>query len=159
MDNIGQEAPGLGDLSSDFDFEQSPRAPLLLPTHPEPGPASEPPGSTPPTVETQPASSIGATSAQPNATVNPHGQPVSDCRFEYGPSPSYGASTPCASLPGSGSTPVGVSAILSNLSADSIYHLRIVASNRGGTSWGADATFTTLPGPPVLSDVAPQAGE
>jgi phospholipase C len=42
--DVREEAPGLGDLSNDFDFEQSPRAPLLLPSHPEPGTASEPPG-------------------------------------------------------------------------------------------------------------------
>jgi hypothetical protein len=34
-----------GDLVNDFDFTQSPRPPLLLPTHPAPGPASSPPGS------------------------------------------------------------------------------------------------------------------
>ncbi len=30
----------LGDLSGDFDFNQNPRAPLILPVHPAPGPAS-----------------------------------------------------------------------------------------------------------------------
>jgi phospholipase C len=33
----------LGDLSSDFDFNQSPRPPELLSVHPAPGPASTPP--------------------------------------------------------------------------------------------------------------------
>ena len=42
--DVREEAPGLGDLQADFDFSQPPRPPLLLPTHPEPGPASEPPG-------------------------------------------------------------------------------------------------------------------
>jgi phospholipase C len=32
----------LGDLSADFDFNQKPRPPVLLPTHPAPGPASTP---------------------------------------------------------------------------------------------------------------------
>jgi phospholipase C len=35
----------LGNLVRDFNFRQRPRAPILLPTHPAPGPASQPPGS------------------------------------------------------------------------------------------------------------------
>jgi phospholipase C len=41
---VREEAPGLGNLISDFDFEQPPLAPLLLPPYPAPGPASCPPG-------------------------------------------------------------------------------------------------------------------
>ncbi len=49
--DVREEAPGLGDLTEDFDFNQSPRPPLLLPTYPEPGPASEPPNGKPQTGE------------------------------------------------------------------------------------------------------------
>ena len=42
--DVREEAPGLGSLTEDFNFSLQPRPPLLLPTHPEPGPASEPPG-------------------------------------------------------------------------------------------------------------------
>ena len=42
--DVREEAPGLGNLESDFNFDQLPRPPLLLPTHPAPGPASNPPG-------------------------------------------------------------------------------------------------------------------
>ncbi|MEA2146016.1 MAG: hypothetical protein QOG59_1603, partial [Solirubrobacteraceae bacterium] len=39
-----REANGLiGDLSADFNFNQSSRAPVVLPVHPAPGPASTPP--------------------------------------------------------------------------------------------------------------------
>jgi phospholipase C len=41
--DVREEAAGLGDLANDFNFNQSPRPPLLLSPHPEPGPASEPP--------------------------------------------------------------------------------------------------------------------
>jgi len=51
---VREEAPGLGNLASDFNFCQSPRAPLILPTHPGPGPASDPPGSVP-----APAAEVG----------------------------------------------------------------------------------------------------
>jgi phospholipase C len=46
--DVREEVSGLGNLESDFNFSQAPRAPLLLPTHPAPGPASNPPGSAPP---------------------------------------------------------------------------------------------------------------
>jgi phospholipase C len=41
---VREEAAGLGDLASAFDFSQAPRPPLLLSAHPEPGPPSTPPG-------------------------------------------------------------------------------------------------------------------
>jgi phospholipase C len=41
--DVREANPLLGDLSSDFDFNQPPRPPQLLPVHPAPGPASTPP--------------------------------------------------------------------------------------------------------------------
>jgi phospholipase C len=37
---VREDASQLGDLTSDFDFSQAPRPPVLLPLHPPPGPAS-----------------------------------------------------------------------------------------------------------------------
>jgi phospholipase C len=45
--DVREEAPGLGNLAEDFDFNQSPIPPLILPPEPAPGPASCPPGSVP----------------------------------------------------------------------------------------------------------------
>jgi hypothetical protein len=101
----------------------------------------------PPTVVTGAASSITQTSATLNATVNPNNQTVSDCHFDYGTTPLYGTSVPCTTLPGSGSSPVAVSAPLSGLSANTTYHFQIVATNPTGTSTGADQTFTTAEPP------------
>jgi phospholipase C len=42
--DVRENNPILGDLTADFDFSQAPRAPLILPVHPAPGPASPPPG-------------------------------------------------------------------------------------------------------------------
>jgi phospholipase C len=39
---VRDNVPLLGDLMSDFDFNQAPRKPILLPLHPKPGPASTP---------------------------------------------------------------------------------------------------------------------
>jgi phospholipase C len=39
---VRDTVPILGDLMTDFDFDQQPRKPMLLPLHPKPGPASTP---------------------------------------------------------------------------------------------------------------------
>jgi alpha-tubulin suppressor-like RCC1 family protein len=111
----------------------------------------------PATVTTM-ASSVGQTSAILNATVNPNGSAVSDCKFEYGTSESYGFSEPCAVLPEAGNSPVPVSASVTSLAVATIYHFRIVATNSGGTSFGADQTFKTLAGQPTVTSVEPDAG-
>jgi phospholipase C len=41
--DVREASPLLGDLRADFDFFQAPRAPVILPVHPAPGPASTPP--------------------------------------------------------------------------------------------------------------------
>jgi phospholipase C len=40
--DVRENAAILGDLTKDFDFTQSPRLPLVLPTNPKPGSASIP---------------------------------------------------------------------------------------------------------------------
>jgi hypothetical protein len=104
----------------------------------------------PPTVVTSAASSVGRTSATLNATVNPNGQTVSDCHFEYGTTTAYGSSAPCSPSPGSGTSPVAVSASVSGLAANTTYHFRISATNPRGTSTGGDEAFKTLPNAPTV---------
>ncbi|MBV9416328.1 MAG: alkaline phosphatase family protein, partial [Solirubrobacterales bacterium] len=41
--DVRETNPILGNLTADFDFNQTPRPPIILPTHPAPGPASTPP--------------------------------------------------------------------------------------------------------------------
>ena len=50
-----------------------------------------------PTVVTEPASSVTHTSATLNATVNPNGETVTACEFEYGTSLPSGTTVPCTS--------------------------------------------------------------
>jgi hypothetical protein len=88
------------------------------------------------------ASAITTSSATLKATVNPNGGEVSECKFEYGTATSYGASAPCTPAPGSGESPVAVSASITGLAANTTYHFRIVAGNPGGSSKGADQSFT-----------------
>jgi hypothetical protein len=95
-----------------------------------------------PGLVTAAAAPIAQTSATLNGTVNPREQNVTDCKFEYGTTTSYGSIAPCSSLPGSGNSPVAVSAPVTGLTNKTIYHFRISATNSGGTATGPDQTFT-----------------
>ena len=97
-----------------------------------------------PAVETKAASAVGQTTATLNASINPRGAALSVCKFEYGTTTGYGSSAPCKTLPGSGSSPVAVSASVgAGLVANTEYHVRFTATNTAGTSKGADVTFRT----------------
>ncbi|MBV9798222.1 MAG: hypothetical protein JO039_09275 [Solirubrobacterales bacterium] len=41
--DVREANPLLGDVRADFNFNQTPRPPVILPVHPAPGPASSPP--------------------------------------------------------------------------------------------------------------------
>ncbi|MCP4350087.1 MAG: hypothetical protein GY795_31795 [Desulfobacterales bacterium] len=99
------------------------------------------PSVTKPTVETDSAGSITTSSAILHGTVNPNGDSTT-FYFEYGPSASYGHSSDSDSA-GSGTISVSKNASITGLSASTIYHYRIVASNTGGTTYGDDQTFIT----------------
>ncbi len=113
-----------------------------------------------PTVVTGMASPVTETEATFNGTVNPNGSNVSACRFEYGTSMSYGSSTPCSTSPGSGTSPVPVTASVSGLAAGKTFHFRLVATNTAGTSFGSDQMFNTpaTPPPPTITKISPKRG-
>ena len=98
----------------------------------------------PPEVVTSAASEVTKNSAQLNGTVDPHGKEVTECKFEYGTTVGYGSSMACGSLPGKGEAPVAISAAVSGLSANTVYHFRVLAKTSAGTSHGEDETLTTL---------------
>jgi hypothetical protein len=100
------------------------------------------------------ASNIEPTSATLNGTVDPDGIELSECKFEFGTSTSYGQSVPCAesnAAIGAGTGPVPVHADISGLTLGATYHFRLVARNPGGTVNGADEAFK-LQSPPVISE-------
>ncbi len=96
-----------------------------------------------PTVATGAASGVGVGSATLPGTIDPHGWDTTYL-FQYGTSTAYGSSWPTVQVDMGaleGSQPVVVK--VPNLLPGTTYHYRLVASNGGGTSYGADGTFTT----------------
>jgi len=106
-----------------------------------------------PSASTGPARGTTASSSRLNGLVNPHGVP-SDFYFQYGPSTRYGSETAPDPSAGARSANVAVAATVTNLAAFTTYHYRLVAVSAGGTSRGADRTFTTAKIPLSLAIAA-----
>jgi hypothetical protein len=121
--------------------------------------SASPIGGVAPSVTTQAASSIAMSSAQMNGTINPNGYATS-AYFQFGTTTSYGRTTGVGNF-GNGISAVPISSSYSGIPANTTFHYRAVASNSGGTIYGEDITFTTLPlpGPPTIiapgSDTTP----
>jgi alpha-tubulin suppressor-like RCC1 family protein len=96
-----------------------------------------------PTAITGAASHVEADAATLSGSVDPGGENVRECLFEYGTSPAYGSSVPCSPAPGSGTSYVPVSAALTSLQRGQTYYFRVAATNAQGTGYGAQQTFTT----------------
>jgi hypothetical protein len=89
-----------------------------------------------------------------NGTVDPDGEPVTSCEFEYGTETSYGSTAPCEPAPGSGSSPVAVHAKVSGLTPLTSYHYRLVAGDAHGSNPGLDHTFIAPERPQVEGESA-----
>lgn len=96
-----------------------------------------------PIVSTTSATGTGTTGATLNGSVNANNADT-DVTFEYGTSVSYGNTI--AAVPGTvtGNTDTAVSASITGLVSNTLYHFRVKAVNSGGrTSYGNDMTFAT----------------
>jgi hypothetical protein len=104
---------------------------------------------------------VGTSTASFSGTVNPEGLPTS-AFFQYGldlrytklhaSGPNYDHQTP-ARLVGSDFNDHTFTAQVSGLVPNAIYHVRLVAKNGDGTTFGPDVVFKTdkdgVPGPPI----------
>jgi hypothetical protein len=108
---------------------------LLLPAASQ---AAPPPA---PTATTAGTSQVTYSTAILYGGVNPRGE-AANYYFEYGPTSAYGSQTPLAPA-GNGTSTVNVNQAIAGLQAFTTYHYRIVAVGPGGTSKGAERTFTT----------------
>jgi hypothetical protein len=95
-----------------------------------------------PPVNTERPASVQETSATLNGSVNPEGEALTECYFEYGVEESYGRSVPCAHTP-EGTRFVNVSAQIAGLQPGTTYHFRLsVNSSKGIVSGGDETLFT-----------------
>jgi len=95
-----------------------------------------------PTVVTLPATVVTSDMATINGTVNPNDFSA-DVIFDYGTSVFYGQTVPGNPPTVTGTSTTAVSADLSGLTPNTLYHYRIRATSAAGTSHGADLTFLT----------------
>jgi hypothetical protein len=102
------------------------------------------------TFVTAPAAGAGASGvttrrATLTGTIDPHGGGVT-YHFNYGPTSSYGASTPEVDG-GAGNGERQVSQQVGGLAPDTTYHVQVVATSGGVTRYGTDGLFRTPPAP------------
>ncbi len=97
------------------------------------------------------ASEVSQTAATISGTVAPDGQATSFV-WEVGTSTGYGISVYGSAGEGEAES---LTLTLSSLLPATTYHYRLVASNRSGTVYGADETFTTLAGTSLSALTAP----
>jgi hypothetical protein len=94
----------------------------------------------PPVVTTNPATNVTTSSARLNGSLDPHGS-ATTVYFQWGATTSYGHNTPMQTQTGNTSRPI--TANISGLSANHLYHFRIVATTSAGLRVGSDRTFNT----------------
>ena len=105
-----------------------------------------------PAATSDPPTSVTATSAIIAGEVVPQcvggHYPPTNYRFEYGTSIAYGTGSEEAAVATSSCATGGqvVSATLTGLEPNTVYHYRLVARNSGGENVGADRSFTTNAG-------------
>jgi hypothetical protein len=95
-----------------------------------------------PTILSFGVANIQAESVTLRATVNPNGSRTT-VYFEWGLTTSYGNRTTEQNVEPT-SISVDISASLSNLTPDTLYHWRVVAINQFGSAYSPDLTFRTL---------------
>jgi len=106
-----------------------------------------------PSVQTRPATDVQETSAVLRGTVNPNGSSTR-FQFQWGLTNAYGLSSRFGSA-GHGTTSVAVHAGIGHLLPGTVYHFRLTALSRSGTTVGQDRTFKTTGHPPAAVGTGP----
>jgi hypothetical protein len=103
----------------------------------------------PPKVLVGSPTGVTATGAQANGTVNPHGQTITACRFEYGSAVevehhTYSHQQNCTQTSIEGEAPVAVSAPLAGLAPNTIYGYRLAVESVSGIAFSSGPESTGL---------------
>ena len=110
-----------------------------------------------PVATTGAASAVTANGATLAGTVTAGGA-ASTVTFQYGLTTSYGSTATAAESPVPGSaTNATVSAAVTGLACNTVYHYRVAAGSSGGTTQGSDQTFSTTACAPVATTGAASA--
>jgi len=109
----------------------------------------------PPVVVTNPATDVLITTAVLNGTITANNQTTA-VSFEWGETTSYGNVVAADPANVTGSVPTAVSAQISGLFNNTVYHFRCVGTNATGTTYGDDQWFNTYCPPPA--DAGPITG-
>jgi streptogramin lyase len=136
---ITEFTSGLADIKNPFSIAAGPDGNMWFTGSNTPGLVGR--ITLPPLVLVSAPSDITTTSARLRGKLRANSQ-ATQYRFEYGPTDSYGSSTP-EQYAGSGHELTAVSAPIEALQPATEYHFRLVASNDAGTTAGVDRTFTT----------------
>ena len=98
---------------------------------------------TQPVVSTLSATSVTTNSSTLNGSVNANGFSTA-VQFDYGTTSSYGSSITATPSNVNGNFISNLSALISGLNSNTMYHYRIEATNILGTTYGSDISFQTF---------------
>ena len=97
---------------------------------------------TPPTASTGEATGLSESGATLGGVVNPKGG-TATVAFQYGLTTAYGSTAAAVPANPTGTTDSAVSAVVTGLTAETVYHYRVAITTGVGTIYGGDRTFTT----------------
>lgn len=110
-----------------------------------------------PTATTGPVTDVSPSGGTLTGTIDPEGDQVTGCEFEYGLTSETGFSGKAICSPPATSIPADftqhpVDVVLNGLQPNATYHYRLTATNANGTAQGEVATFTTV-GAPLITEL------
>lgn len=106
-----------------------------------------------PTVSTGAATAVGSSGATFNGLINAQNLSTG-AGFDYGLTTAYGATVAATPSPVGGAADTAVSATVSGLACNALYHYRATATNASGTGNGGDQSFSTGACPPQIISFA-----
>jgi hypothetical protein len=111
-----------------------------------------------PSVSSGPVTNVSTDTALFSGTVNPNGLETT-AWFSWGTTTNYGNAAPDRLVScGNGNTNLYTSFELGSLSAQTTYHVQLVASNAAGVAYSSDQVFLTSPAQPAWMAQVPRFG-